>query len=194
MTKTKDEREILTKEKIRRKLVREAQQSVVGTILMLFMGSLFFGVTYLMFSMAESSNKGIVLTIEGVLAVLFAVVCLSSLVRSVMRLIKAQRGEFSVVEEALTDIQANQFSLRHFFLNLWLNLPSIIHRDNWFIHIFAFESGKQFIANSGEYRNTGLGVTAQIASAGDRYYTVFYNDSPEKIVWLYSTKLCNYKE
>ena len=55
------------------------------------------------------------------------------------------------------------------------------------------ETEKEIIANSGEYRNTRLGASADFSIAGDVFYTVCYNDSPQKIVWMYSSKTYRYQ-
>ena len=68
------------------------------------------------------------------------------------------------------------------------NLPCLLFR-----HIFKFKSGKIFVANAEEYKNTRLDTAAEFSLRGDNFYLVFYNDSPNKIILLFSSKTYNYK-
>lgn len=183
----KDEREILTIEIVAQKLRREAKRSMVGALMTFIFGSIFFGLISLMV-LAVSKPGSIAPTIvSSVLFSALTVYCVIILILSAIKLGKIGRGEFTVSEEVLADVKDNQ-------LNVFRAIISGRHfdKDN-FEHIFNFESGKTFIANSGEYRNTRLGASADFSMPGDVFYTVFYNDSPQKIVWFYSSKIYKYK-
>ena len=61
-------------------------------------------------------------------------------------------------------------------------------------HVFEFKSGKKFVANVEEYKNTRLGVAAQFSMAGDSFFVVSYDNSPDKIILLFSSKTYTYKD
>lgn len=61
-------------------------------------------------------------------------------------------------------------------------------------YVFKFQSGKMFIANAEEYKNTRLGMVAEFSLPGDTFFLVHYNGSPDKIILLYISKLYNYKD
>ncbi len=179
-----DEREILTRNIIFQKLLREAKRSMVGSVLFFAFGSFVFGMMYFMF---VPRSKAFAM-FQAVSFVIFTALCLLFFVRGTLRMGKAKRGAFSVTKEILTDVKEDQ-------LNVWRLLITgrIFSRSNY-DHIFRFESGKTFVANSDEYRSTSLDATARFSLSGDAFFLVSYNDSPEKIVLLYSTKLYDYKE
>ena len=83
-----------------------------------------------------------------------------------------------------------------FLARFLLTFPNVFPTNTkaWHDHVFKFESGKTFVANSAEYQTTHLDTAAQVSSKGDSYITVFYNDAPDKIILLYSTKMFVYKE
>ena len=179
-----DERETLTRNIIFQKLLREAKRSMVGSVLFFVFGSLVLGMMYFMF---VPRSKAFAM-FQAVSFVILAALCLVFFVRGALRMGKANRGEFSVEKDILIDVKDNQ-------LNVWRLLITgrIFSRSNY-DHIFHFESGKTFVANSDEYQSTSLDATARFSLSGDPFFLVFYNDSPEKIVLLYSSKLYNYKE
>lgn len=183
----RDEREVLTREIISQKLIREAKRSMVGSVLMLLLGALALGMLHVMSLYASPSVSSIAVIAEIVLDAIFVGACIFFFVRGALRMSKARHGEFSVVEDSLLDIQEDRFSLWQMLLT-----GRIFDRSNY-VHIFKFQSGKKVVVNSDEYQNTGLDAAAKFSLPGDTFFLVFYKDSPEKIVLLYSSKIYNYK-
>lgn len=60
-------------------------------------------------------------------------------------------------------------------------------------HIFEFESGKRFVVGASRYGNTGIDATAEFSLEGDRFFLVYYNDAPDKLIFIFSAKIYNYK-
>lgn len=184
----RDERQILTREHIYNKLIREAKRSMLGSIMMLVLGSLILGIMSFVFLGAANDNNFTALTIlEMILSAAFVLTCGFFFVRALWRLFKAKHGEFTVFEDTLTEIEDNKFSLWQLFLS-----GNLFSQANY-NHIFKFKSGKKFIANSSEFQNTHIDTAAQISLIGDHFILVYYNDVPEKVIWIYSNKIYNYK-
>ena len=178
----KNEREMLTREFVAQKLIRDAKRSMVGSALILILGFLLFGMLRVMSSFISSS----VSILAYIFEIVFAAVCVFFFVRGALKMSKARHGKFSVVEEVLSKVRDER-------LNIWkmIFLTGRIFSVDNYEHIFEFESGKKFIINSRE--NTTLDATAGFSIPKDAFFTVFYNDRPEKIVWIYSSKLYDYK-
>ena len=187
VTPMKDEREVLTRELVSQKLKREAKRTMFGALMTFILGSIFFGLVSLMVLAVSKPGSIAPAVVSSVLFSALAVYCVVMLILAAIKLGKTGRGEFTVYEDVLVEIKDDQ-------LNVFLALLSgrIFDKDSY-EHIFKFESGKTFVANSGEYRNTRLGASADFSLPGDVFYTVFYNDSPNKIVWFYSSKSYRYK-
>ena len=183
----KDEREIITPEQVTLKLKREAQRSMLGALMTFIFGSIFCGLVSLMVLAGSKPGSAVPAIVASIQFSALAVYCVIIVIIAAIKLGKISRGEFTVSEEVLIEVKDNQ-------LNLFLALISgrLFNKDNY-EHIFRFVSGKVFVANSGEYRNTRLGAAADFSMPGDVFYTVFYNDSPSKIVWIYSSKTYIYK-
>ena len=187
----KDEREILTRQTILNKLVYEAKRSMVGSLLMCVLGAVIFGMMSLLLltpSYVTIATKLIV----GILIALYCIACAFFFIRAILRMIKAKRGNFTVVEDILTEVKDNQFNLIQ--LIMYGGRHTLLGNKAHLRHVFQFESGKTFIANAEEYKNTRLGTAAQFSSPGDIFFLVFYNDSPNKIILLFSSKTYNYKD
>lgn len=187
----KDEREILTRQTILKKLLYEAKRSMVGSLLMCILGAIVFGMMCLILlspSYVTNNSKIIV----GSLIAPYFIACAFFFIRALLKLFKAKRGEFTVVEDILTEVKDNEFNLiqliiyggRHTLLGNKLHLR----------HVFKFKSGKKFIANAEEYKNTRLSATAEFSLPGDIFFLVSYNDSPNKIILLFSSKVYSYKD
>ena len=184
----KDEREILTREYILKKLTRDAQKSMVSALLTLVLGVVMFLILCAMQGMTGPSVSLPFIISEAILTVAFVAVCIFFLARGAQRKGRAMRGEFSVVEDALLEVKEDRPSF-------WRMLVTgrIFDRSN-FIHVFTFQSRKTFVANSGEYQNTSVDTAARYSLPMDTFYLVFYDDAPQKVVWIYSTKIYVYKE
>lgn len=183
-----DERDVLTRPIIAKKLRREAKRSTVGAALMCLMGAVFGGALLLLDSPHSTANAGDVLI--GALLALWSLGCLIVFVRGLLRMYRAGRGAFTVTEEALTEIQDHQLSLWR--LILFGGWHTLLGDRSHRYHRFRFESGKTFIANAGGSKNTRLGVAAEFSLAGDRFYLVCYDDRPSSIVLLFSEKTHRY--
>ena len=186
----KDEREILTRQNILKKLIYEAKQSMVGSLLMCVLGAVFFGMMYLLLltpSYVTIKTKLIV----GILIALYFIACAFFFIRAILRMIKAKRGNFTVVEDMLEEIKDNQFSILQ--LIMYGGLHTLFGNKSHLKHIFKFKSGKIFVANAEEYKNTKLGTAAEFSLPGDTFFLVFYNDNPNKIILLFNSKTYTYK-
>ena len=186
----KDEREILTRQIIFKKLTYEAKRSMIGTLLMCILGSIVFGMMSLILLTPSYVTK-VTKLIAGILMAIFFIACAFFFVRALLRMIKAKHGNFTVVEDALIEIKNNKLSIAQLILNGGMH--TLFGNKSHLKHIFKFNSGKIFIANAEEYKNTRLETAAEFSSPGDNFYLVFYNDSPNKIILLFSSKTYNYK-
>ena len=178
----KDEREILTREDIYKKLLREAKRSIVGSLLMLALVAVVSGI---FLPLIASAAPYLFYAIFGsfFLILLF---CLFCVWRGCLRIGKARRGEFSVIEDTLVNVEVNKLSFGRILLG------GGRFRD-YLNHVLCFQSGKKIVINSGEYQKTHLDSIVHVSFPGDTFILVFYPDTPEKIIWLYSTKVYNYK-
>lgn len=177
----RDEREILTRALVIKKLKYEAQRSMVSAALIFFVGMILFGMLYLSFSSPAAKIS------VAVFYAVPAIVCVISLIRGVLQLGKISRGEFTVSEDVLTEIEDNQLSIRQ--LLLYGGWHSLMGNKSHLRHVFQFQSGRKFIANAEEYKNARLGTAAEFSMPGDTFFLVSYNDSPDKIVLLFSGKI-----
>lgn len=179
-----DERDVLTRPIITKKLQREAKRSMIGAALMCLMGVVFGGALLLLDFSSSTAAAGDALI--GVWIALWGLGCLVFFVRALLRMCKAGRGAFTVVEEALTEVKDHQFSLWQ--LILYGGWDILLGNKSHLYHEFRFESGKTFIANAEEFRNTRLGTAAEFSLSGDRFYLVTYDDRPNKIILLFSAR------
>ena len=187
----KDEREILTRQSVLKKLIYEAKRSIVGSLLMCILGAVFFGALSLIL-LSPSYVTIVTRIIVGVLVSLYFIVCAFFFVFALLKIFKAKRGEFTVVEDTLTEIKDNQFNFMQLIIHggFYTLLGNKAHLN----HIFCFQSGKAFIANVEEYKNTRLGTAAEFSLPGDTFFLVSYNDNPNKIILLFSSKTYNYTD
>ena len=189
----KDNREILTRDIVRQKLIQKAKHLIIGATLLLVPVSIVLGLTYLVVCYSTSPNS--FLSIFLLVALLgFVIICGIDIIRGAIYLGKARRGEFTIGEENLIKIEDFKFSFWQFFLRFDIRFPiaSFIHRP-YYNHIFEFESGKKFIVNAAEYKETHVNTAAQISHIGDKLIVVSYNNAPEHIVMLFSPKIYYYK-
>ena len=110
----KDERRPLNRKIMHEKLIYEAKRSIVGSLLILFLSSVVYGMLCLVLTMGLPSTRPI-LIIAWFAGGLFGIGCLVYLVRGVLALVKAQSASFTVAEESLVGVETDQFS--------WHKLP-----------------------------------------------------------------------
>ena len=156
----KDTREILTRDILQQKLIQEAKSLIIGATLLLVPISILLGLTYLVvcFSTSPNSFPSIFLLVAIIgAAIIFGI----DIIRGAIQLRKARRGEFTIAEESLIKIEAFKFSFWQLFLRFDLRFPiiSLIHRP-YFNHIFEFESGRKYIVNADEYKETHVNTYA----------------------------------
>lgn len=187
----KDEREILTQQIILKKLTWETKRSIVNSLLIFLLSGLLCGTFSLLLAVGLPPNAGIVKFIPLILFMPVVMTCAFSFVRSLLRMHKANCGNFTVAEDVLTEIKDNEFS----FIQLirYGGKHTLLGNKSHLRHVFQFESGKTFIANVEEYKNSRLSIAAEFSIPGDRFFLVFYNDSPNKIILLFSSKTYNYR-
>ena len=189
----KDNREILTQDIVRQKLIQEAKHLIIGATLLLVPVSIVLGLTYLMVCYSTSPNSFLSIFLLVALigsAIIFGI----DIIRGAIQLRKARRGEFTIVEESLIKMEAFKFSFWQLFLRFDLQFPirSLIHRP-YFNHVFEFESGRKYIVNADEYKETHVNTVAQISQVGDKLFVVFYNDNPQKVIRIFSPQIYHYK-
>ena len=97
----KDEKEVLIRQTVYQKLIRECKRSMVGSFLLSLFGALIFGMQYLLVVCSSSSVPLVVHVIEAVAFVGFVGACAFFFLRAVLRLGKARREELLVVEDRL---------------------------------------------------------------------------------------------
>ena len=189
----KDTREILTRDILQQKLIQEAKHLIIGATLLLVPISIILGLTYLVvcYSTSPNSFPSIFLLVAIIGAtIIFGI----DIIRGAIQLCKARQGEFSIAEESLIKIEAFKFSFWQLFLRFDLRFPilSLIHRP-YFNHIFEFESGRKYIVNADEYKDAHVNTAAQISQVGDTLLVVSYNDNPQKVIRIFSSKIYHYK-
>ena len=189
----KDNREILTRDILQQKLIQEAKSLIIGATLLLVPISIILGLTYLVVCFSTSPNS--FLSIFLLVAIIGAAIIFGiDIIRGAIRLCKARQGEFTIVEENLIKMEAFKFSFWQLFLRFDLRFPilSLIHRP-YFNHIFEFESGRKYIVNADEYKDAHVNTAAQISQVGDTLLVVSYNDNPQKVIRIFSSKIYHYK-
>jgi len=184
----KDERELLTREIVAEKLAGSAKHSMIGSVLLLILGIVGFGILLLMDSMMNDSI-GISLTVivDCVLLAACVIVCVCFFARGAKRLIRARRGDFTVIDDVLSDVKEDQLSIGQMILT------GRIHDRMNYRHVLYFESGRKFVANSEEYRHTRLEAAVRFSLPGDVFHLVCYNDDPKKIILLFASKIYRYQ-
>ena len=182
-----DQREILTRQIVSKKLTYEAKRSMVGALLISVLCAIIFGMINLLLLSAHFISPTTKLVVN-LLQLPVYVICAFSIVRAIINIVKIKRDAFTVVEDELVYVKDNEFSL------LQLILYGGFGNKSHLRHIFEFKSGKKFVANVEEYKNTKLGSAAQFSMPGDSFFIVFYNDSPNKIILLFSSKTHTYKD
>lgn len=187
----KDQREVLTRNIIQQKLIRDAKRSMMGALFAFIFGAIALWGAYLFASMSSVLvDLGLSSVIPWLVALPFTANFFFILARALLRLGKARHGDFTVFEDTVEYVDANKPTIHRRLIGTGWDRNS----KSYFNHIFQFTSGKKFVANSGEYANTHLDTAAQFAMGGDTYFTVFYNDAPKRIILLYSSKFYDYKE
>ena len=187
----KDDREILTMQAIQKKLIYEAKRSIFGSLFMCILGVMSFGIISLIILAQPDvmfATKLLIIIIESP----YFIVSAFFFVRALLRMNKAKRGDFTVVEDVLTEINDNQLSIIQ--LIMFGGWHSVWWNKAHFYHIFKFQSGKTFIANVEGYKKTKVNEAAKFSFPGDKFYLVFYNASPNKIILLFAAKTHVLKE
>ena len=188
---TIDEREVLTKQIVSKKLIYESKRSMVGALLICILDAIFFG----MFKLTILNHPyvtDVTRLTANLLQIPICGVCVFLFIRAIVNISKVKRGAFTVAKDVLADIKDHQFSLKQ--LVLYGGRDILLGSKAHLRHVFKFESGKVFIANAEEYKNTRLATAAEFSLPGDIFFLVFYNDSPNKIILLFSAKTHNYKD
>ena len=187
----RDEREILTRQIVSKKLTYEAKRSMVGVLLISILCAIIFGMINLLLLTAYFISPTTKLVVN-LLQLPVYVICAFFIVRAIINIVKIKRDAFTVVEDELVYLKDNEFSLLQ--LILYGGRHTLLGNKSHLRHIFEFKSGKKFVANVEEYKNTKLGSAAQFSMPGDSFFIVFYNDSPNKIILLFSSKTHTYKD
>lgn len=186
----KDEREILTRQTITKKLTYEAKRTMVGSLMICILAAVLFGMLNIMW-FGFSDVPAAVRIIINLLQAPVYLACAFFFVRGVINICKINKGDFTVIKDVLTEIEDNQFNLKQ--LILYGGFDILFGSKAHLRHVFKFKSSKVFIANAEEYKNTSVGTAAEFSSAGDSFFLVFYNDSPNRVVLIFNSKIYNYK-
>ena len=185
----KDQREAFDNGVVQRRLLNEAKRLMVGVFLFFILGGALyaywiFTTTVQPFFPAFKNAFVYMLLMAGA----FVAILLFFFVRALVCMRAARRGAFSVEEDVLVEVE-EKFDLWSFLIRFGY----LFTKKDCYRYIFKFESGKKFVINSAEFEHTRIGAAAEFSMPGDRFFTVFYNSKPEKLIWLYSTKTHNYK-
>lgn len=187
----KDEREILTRQAVSKKLTYEAKRSIVGSLLTCVLAFILFGMLKLVLpSFTYAKNMMIVLVYVFPLPIYAG--CAFYFIRGTINYININKGAFSVVEDELVEIKDNELSLFHLLMSEGRGI--LAGQRNHLVHVFKFKSGKKYVVNAEEYKHTKLDAVAQFSNPGDSFYVVFYNHSPNKIILIFSAKTHTYKD
>ena len=185
----KDEREILTRQIISEKLCHEAKRSLICTLMICILGAILFLTINLginTFTQVKQISKIILFFLQ----LFFYAICAYHFIRAIIDIFNIKRGTFTVTEDKLIDSEYNEPSLLQFLL--YSRGVISAGKQSYMRHVFRFESGKKFVANAEEYKHTKLSAAAQFSTSGDIFYVVFYNNSPNKIILLFSAKTHSY--
>ena len=141
----KDEREILTRQIILKKLKWETKRSIVNSLLIFLLSGLFCGIFSLLLAVGLPPNAGIVKFLPLIFFMPVFIIGAFSFIRALLRMHKANRGDFTVAEDVLAEIRDNEFS----FIQLirYGGRRTFMGDKSHLRHVFRFESGKTFIAN-----------------------------------------------
>ena len=178
----KDDREILTREHISKKLIRDSKITMLRSVVYFVLGALVWELLFFKFPPDKLFTFLKTLVFLGLV-----VACLFFFVRGALRASWARRGEFEVKEDILTEVKEAKFSIWQMLLS-----GQIFSRFNY-NHIFRFRSGKRFVANCAEHVKTSVNAAAGFSLVGDTFFLVSYINDPQKILWIYSTKIYNYR-
>lgn len=181
----KDEREVLTRQIVSNKLIWEAKRSMIGSLLMCILGAVVLGMMCLIL-LTPSYVTTVTKLIVSLFISLYFIVCIFFFARALFRMFMAKGGDFTVAEDILTEVNDNQLSIIQLLMHGGIH--TLFGNKAHLNHVFRFKSGKMFIANAEEYKNTRLGAVAEFSLPGDSFFLVFYNNSPNKIVLLFSSK------
>ena len=193
----KDERELLTKSKIAEQLAWEVQRTILSAAILCVITSLLLPLLCrLLMMLLESKAPGALAWLAALPGLILFTI---SVTRSLMQLGKARRGEFLVVEDVLTDVQADRLNRRRAFLYGDSSLWNRVLFGRWYDlscyeHIFSFQSGRRYIATAQEYQGSRLETVADFSLPGDTFILAVYEDAPQKIVLLFSAKIYRYAE
>ena len=187
----RDEREILTRQIVSKKLTYEAKRSMGGALLISILCAIIFGMINLLLLSAHYVSPITRLAVN-LLQLPVYVICAFFIVRAIINIVKIKRDAFTVVEDELVYVKDNEFSLLQ--LILYGGQHTLSRNKSHLRHVFEFKSGKKFVANVEEYKNTRLGVAAQFSMPRDTFFIVCYNDAPSKIILLFSSKTHTYKD
>lgn len=186
----KDEREILTRDIVQQKLIYEAKRFIIGPLLIWLLGFIVMGLPSLLLIKMDPSLSALAFVFSFAFIGL-TFICLFKIKRGSKQLGAAKCGNFVITQERLTKMEDYKLSIWQTLLRFDISFP-IITKD-YCNHIFEFESGKKFVVNAGEYKDTHIGTVAQFSQVGDELIVVSYINAPEKIVMLFSPKIYNYK-
>lgn len=189
----KDEREILTRAIVQQKLIRKEKRDIIGNALLLLLGAFVYGFMFLLL-LIPSWDAKLFLIFVAIPFALLSIIPIIHIIKGCVKLGKARRGAFSVTEDSLSKMEDFKFSFWKFLLRFDMRTPvmSFIKKP-YYEHVFQFESGKKFVIDAYEYENTHMGTVAQFSQMGDKLIVAFYNDTPERIVLLFSPKIYHYK-
>ena len=189
----KDERELLTRQRISERLAWEAKHSVLGNAIACGALTLFLVIHCCLLIPKTYAALAWLAVLPGVIGFI------PPSVRSLSQLGKVRRGEFAIVEDSLIDVRTDQLNKKRAFFfgdfSIWNKL--LLGRGysyDCYEHVFQFKSGRRFVANAQTYRGTRLETVADFSMAGDIFFLVIYQDDPQKIVLLYSSKIYRYQE
>ena len=188
-----DQKEILTRDIVQQKLIGEAKRRAIGAALILAPILVALGLMYLL-AIATTSPTSF-LAIFMLVALVGAIIISGiDILYGSIQLYKARKGNFSIAVESLVKMEDFKFSIWQFLLRFDLRFPilSLLQRP-YYNHIFEFESGKKFVANAYDYKETHVNTAAQISNVGEKMIVVVYNSNPDRIIMLFSPKIYNYK-
>lgn len=183
----KDEKELLTRKTVFEKLVRDSKRFIISVLIQLAVYLLFCGIAYLSLTAIFSGAYIVAIVIECLLLVP-AIEFLYLIIRELLRIKRATDGEFTISEDCLQKVETAKPNLWRIFLR-----GRLLSKIN-FDHVFEFRSGKKFVANCAEHRNTRINAAASFSAPGDLFYVVCFNNSPNTIVWIYSAQTHKYKD
>jgi hypothetical protein len=176
-----DQREVITRTDIGKKLKKDAVRDLVWLLVAAVFAAQY--VWLIFFEPEMFRGRHLIVYIMAGAAAALVIWGGISMVYNHVRLVYALfAGKYTVTEDTFC-----QFELRDV---PWYQ--SSRHHVN--DYVFSFASGKTYKVSNLEYNRTRLGYAAQFSKEGEKFYLVSADYKPDKVLLIYSGTLYRYED